>query len=74
MLAVALIVLVGAVACWFLRRPNGRGAPYQLLLTLTMGDRATAERLIAYEARSRPSASRRVLIRHAIARWRHDNG
>ena len=59
-----------------LSRPP-RAAPanedeYPVLLRMLLGDRAKAERLVAFEGRKAPDASRRLLIENAIDRLRHD--
>lgn len=54
--------------------PKGQETdPYQELLSKVRGDALTAERLIEYERRRAPSASREELIRRAIERWERDN-
>jgi hypothetical protein len=46
---------------------------YQRLLAIARNDREVVERLIAYERRQRPGASRVELMQMAIARWERDN-
>ncbi len=46
---------------------------YQNLLRKTQGDEKLAERLIQYEQRRNPYATREELIANAIARWERDN-
>ena len=46
---------------------------YENLLRKVGGDILTAERLIEYERRRAPNASREELIRRAIERWEDDN-
>lgn len=46
---------------------------YENLLRKVGGDVLTAERLIEYECRRAPNASREELIRRAIERWEDDN-
>ncbi|MDQ2690918.1 MAG: hypothetical protein M3Y68_02680, partial [Chloroflexota bacterium] len=46
---------------------------FQNLLSKVGGERLTAERLIEYERRHAPNASREELIRRAIERWEDDN-
>lgn len=45
---------------------------YKKLLRKTMGDRAHAERLIAYERERQPRAARAQLICAAVERWERD--
>ncbi len=55
--------------------PGGPGAispAYRQLLRMTMGDREQAERLIRYERRYAPDASREHLIQRAIDRLEYD--
>jgi len=49
------------------------GKLYGSLLSKVLGNRETAERLIEYERRRVPGASREELIRRAIERWELDN-
>lgn len=46
---------------------------YRKLLARTLGDRAKAQRLIEYERRRLPRASRQVLIATALERWDRDS-
>jgi len=67
------------------RRPSGPTAPpiysasdtsealYRNLLNKVGGDRGTAERLIAYESKRAPYASRDELVKRAIESWELDN-
>ncbi len=66
-------------------RPVSRPAPltpqqksradslYRLLTTRVMGDEATANRLIEYERKCKPTANLLVWIQDANDRWEHDN-
>lgn len=47
-------------------------AQYRVLLTMVLGDRTKAERLIAYEATLAPGAGRAQLVDKAIERMRAD--
>jgi hypothetical protein len=46
---------------------------YDRLLAITRNDRATVERLVAYEKQRLPRASRFELMQRAIERWERDN-
>jgi hypothetical protein len=46
---------------------------YAVLVTMTLGDHAKAERLIALERTKDPGADRARLIQSAIERWRRDH-
>jgi hypothetical protein len=46
---------------------------YRRLLAITRNDPATAERLIAYEKKQLPRASRLELMQRAVQRWERDN-
>jgi len=50
-----------------------RNSSYRNLLARVHGDRALAERLIAYEARYAPNATREELAESALARLQHDS-
>jgi uncharacterized protein YcfJ len=52
--------------------PGSASDAYRRLLRMTMGDRAQAERLIRYERRYAPDASREELIQRAIDRLEYD--
>lgn len=43
------------------------------LLRKVGGDRSVVERLIEYERRLRPEATRLVCLQHAISRWEQEN-
>jgi hypothetical protein len=43
------------------------------LLRKVGGDRSTVERLLEYERRQRPSATRLICLQNAISRWEHEN-
>lgn len=76
LLALALLAVGGGV---MLRRQRAAAAApterrlYDALLRKARGDDALVERLIAYEARRHPTASRRQLLQDAIDRWERDN-
>ncbi|NNJ09470.1 hypothetical protein EKD04_003915 [Chloroflexales bacterium ZM16-3] len=57
--------------------PAGAADPeeqlHKALLRKVRGNRETAERLIQFEARKAPGASRSTLMRNAIERWEQDN-
>ncbi len=46
---------------------------YDQLLDMAQGDRAKADRLVAFERSKSPAASTDILIGNAIDRWLHDN-
>ncbi|MBA3471301.1 MAG: hypothetical protein H0T53_16820 [Herpetosiphonaceae bacterium] len=75
---ILLVVGVGYLA--FRQRPAlnlGLGreqALYATLLEQARGDQGLAERLIAYEQRRQPGATRQQAIQNAIYRWERDNG
>ena len=80
-LAVIGVVALLFVLSWVLRRQGQPAAPgraavepdeYRVLLTMVLGDRDKAERLIDYEGRRDPSAGRPRLIKSAIERLRDD--
>jgi hypothetical protein len=58
--------------------PTLRSAPaadrYPVLVRMVLGDRARADRLIAFEAERAPQASRSQCIDHAVERLRRDLG
>ena len=66
---IALLVLVYFRSV----RRRRRSSIYDRLLRMTLGDRAKAERLIAYEAQRDPDADRDARARDAIDRWRQDD-
>jgi hypothetical protein len=43
------------------------------LLRKVGGDRSVVERLIEYERRQRPNATRLICIQNAISRWEQEN-
>ena len=53
--------------------PQNEGALYHNLLEKVRFDEQTAERLIDYERKRDPQASRTELIHSAILRWESDN-
>ena len=53
-------------------RPPVEEDQYGVLLNMVLGDRQKAERLIAFEERRAPGASRARLIQNAIDRLRDD--
>lgn len=58
---------------WGTAPGRGSASPaYRKLLRMTMGDREQAERLIRYERRYAPDASREQLIQRAIDRLEYD--
>jgi hypothetical protein len=72
-------VIAGAVAgvVVFLRKRRAETSDdglYLELLQCTGFDQARAARLVEAERRAAPNATRPVLLRRAIARWRRDNG
>jgi hypothetical protein len=80
---IIILAVIGGVVGYFvpeligaIRAASGeRGtmsAAYRRLLRMTMGDREQAERLIRYERRYAPDASREVLIQRAIDRLEYD--
>jgi hypothetical protein len=68
-IAVIILCLVPRLAA---KRIVG-GTRYSQLLRLTLGNRDTAEHLIAHEKKRYPTAAREALIQHAIARWEQHN-
>lgn len=47
--------------------------PFMRLVRKCMGDRQQAERLVLYESKKMPTASRDYAIQAAITRWEYDN-
>jgi hypothetical protein len=45
---------------------------FSVLVTMVLGDREKAERLVAYEAKRQPGSGRAQLIQNAIERLRYD--
>ena len=43
------------------------------LLHKVGGDRSAVERLIEYERRQKPNATRLTCLQNAISRWEHEN-
>ncbi|MBS1912227.1 MAG: zinc ribbon domain-containing protein [Bacteroidetes bacterium] len=71
-LAVGVVIVLLKGGGGTLGRFSGNGAQYETLVRRARGDRARAERLIEYERRRNPSASRAELIRDAIDRLARD--
>jgi hypothetical protein len=69
---VAFVILAFSLACRLLRWSTGArdSWAYTELLSLTLGDRERAERLIGLERTRQPAASREALIRCALSRLR----
>ena len=53
-------------------RGGGRGGAYQQLLAKARGDKALAERLMAYEQKRNPNGSRNEWAADALDRWNRD--
>ncbi len=72
-LALLLIRYRGSLGCLLAAlRGEGGGPAYGRLLTRVQGDRALAERLIAYEGRRGPPDSREDLAERALERLERD--
>ncbi|MDX1933181.1 MAG: zinc ribbon domain-containing protein [Capsulimonadales bacterium] len=77
-----VVLLLALILLFVVRNPrNGAGfrrpgneeqALYNRLLEQARGDRALAERLIAYEAKRNPHSDRRQHLQDAIERWERD--
>lgn len=74
-LALLIIRYTDSLRCllWALQSGGRRGSPYRRLLGRLRGDRALAERLIAYEAKRAPFESREQLAERALERLERDS-